>query len=65
MIEEHPYLQFFIGLPSFVDKAPFDGSAMTLFRKRITSEMMAEINQMIIHPERTMTATKTEVPEAP
>lgn len=52
MIAEHPYLQFFIGLPSFVDKAPFDGSTMTLFRKRITPEMMAEINQMIIHPEK-------------
>lgn len=52
MIAEHPYLQYFIGLPSFVDKAPFDGSAMTLFRKRITPEMMAEINQMIIHPEK-------------
>lgn len=52
MIAEHPYLQFFIGLPSFVDNAPFDGSAMTLFRKRLTPEMMAEINQMIIHPEK-------------
>jgi len=48
MITENPYLQFFIGLSAFTNKEPFDASTMTLFRKRLSAEMMAQINQLII-----------------
>jgi transposase, IS5 family len=48
MITENPYLQFFIGLESFSNKAPMEASVLTLFRKRITPEMLAEINDYII-----------------
>ena len=48
MIAEHPYLQFFIGLNHFMDHSPFDASTMTLFRKRLTPEILDEINQMIV-----------------
>lgn len=47
-IKESPYLQWFIGLSEFTDKAPFDSSTMTWFRKRLTPEMLAEINAYII-----------------
>lgn len=48
MITENPYLQYFIGLESFSNKAPMEASVLTLFRKRITPEMLAEINDYII-----------------
>lgn len=47
-IKESPYLQWFIGLPEFTDKAPFDASTMTWFRKRLTPEILAEVNRYII-----------------
>src|SRR5690625_5814564 len=34
-ITENPYLQYFIGLHVFQEKAPFDPSSMTHFRKRL------------------------------
>ncbi len=48
MIAENPYLQYFIGLDSFSNKAPMEASVLTLFRKRLTPEMLAEINDYII-----------------
>lgn len=47
-IRMNPYLQFFIGLPMFQYNAPFDQSTMTLFRKRIPVELLAELNDYII-----------------
>jgi hypothetical protein len=47
-IKESPYLQWFIGMPEFTGKAPFDASTMTWFRKRLTPEILAEINSYII-----------------
>ncbi len=46
-ISENPYLQWFIGLNEFTDKAPFDKSTITLFRKRVTPEILSEINEYI------------------
>jgi len=47
-IRMNPYLQYFIGLPGFTHEAPFDQSALTRFRKRVTPEMLSEINDIII-----------------
>ena len=47
-IKESPYLQWFIGMPEFTGKAPFDASTMTWFRKRLTPEILAEVNGYII-----------------
>jgi hypothetical protein len=44
---ENPYLQWFIGLNEFTDKAPFDKSSMTYFRKRVTPEMLSLVNDYI------------------
>ena len=46
-IRENPYLQLFIGLESYRDESPFDASMMVHFRKRITGEMLADINERI------------------
>ena len=42
-----PYLQFFIGLPDFQHEAPFDQSTMTVFRKRIPVDLLADLNDFI------------------
>ena len=48
IILDSPYMQYFIGMHSFSDQTPFDASTMTLFRKRLTPEILDEINQMIV-----------------
>jgi len=47
-IMENPYMQFFIGLPGYTNKQPFAPSLMVEFRKRLTSEIVDEINELII-----------------
>ena len=47
MIVENPYLQFFLGGGQFESTVPFDASTMTWFRKRMTKEMIAEVNEYI------------------
>lgn len=47
-IQENPYLQFFIGLPGYQQEKPFDSSTMVYFRKRLTPEKLAEINEKIL-----------------
>jgi len=47
-IQETPCLQYFCGLPAYEDKLPFDSSLMVYFRKRLTPEILGEINEMII-----------------
>jgi IS5 family transposase len=43
-IIENPYLQYLIGLHEFTTTAPFAASSITNFRKYITKDMIAEIN---------------------
>ena len=48
-IQETAYLQFFCGDTEYNDeKPPFDPSLMVYFRKRLTPEILGEINEMII-----------------
>ena len=48
-IQENPYLQYFCGYPGYDDeKLPFDPSLMVYFRKRLTPEVLGEINEMIL-----------------
>lgn len=46
-VVENPYMQYFIGLHEFATKAPFAATTMVYFRKRLTAEILAEINEMI------------------
>ena len=49
MIQENPYLQYFCGYAGYDDsKLPFDPSLMVYFRKRLTPEVLGEINEMIL-----------------
>lgn len=46
-IRENPYYQYFIGISSYQDKIPFVPSLLVEFRKRLTDEILTEINEMI------------------
>ena len=53
-ITENSYYQYFIGLPGYQQEAPFVPSLLVGFRKRLTDEILGEINEMIInsnHPD--------------
>lgn len=53
-ITENPYYQFFIGLSGYQQEAPYVPSLLVEFRKRLTDEVLGEINEMIIshkHPD--------------
>ena len=47
-LTENPYYQFFIGLPGYQQEPPFVPSLLVEFRKRLTAEILDEINEMII-----------------
>lgn len=52
-IQENPYLQYFCGYTGYDDsKLPFDPSLMVYFRKRLTPEILGEINEMILSAAR-------------
>lgn len=46
-ITENPYLQYFVGLPCFVQEPPFDPSLMVHFRKRLDKDIINELNELI------------------
>lgn len=46
-IRENPYYQYFIGFPGYRDEIPFVPSLLVEFRKRLTDEILTEINEMI------------------
>jgi len=47
-IQETPCLQYFCGFHEYRDVPPFDSSSMVHFRKRLTEEILGEINELII-----------------
>jgi hypothetical protein len=47
-LTENPYYQYFIGLPGYQDRPPFDSSTIVGFRKRITAEMLMEANEALL-----------------
>jgi IS5 family transposase len=46
-IKENPYMQYFIGLPKYQRKAPFDPSMMVYYRKRFDAKTLQEVNEII------------------
>ena len=53
-LTENPYYQYFIGLPGYQQEPPFVPSLLVEFRKRLTDDILGEINEMIIefnHPD--------------
>jgi len=47
-IKENPYLQYFIGLTSYTNNAPFDASTLVHFRQKISQETINKINKRIV-----------------
>ena len=47
-IKENPYLQYFIGMTEYSNKAPFDPSMMVHFRERIDIDLVNKLNQEIV-----------------
>jgi len=47
-ITENPYLQYFIGLPGYQQKPPFEASVLVYFRKRINGRMVMELNEYML-----------------
>ena len=52
VIEESPYLQYFLGFKEFQQERPFHSSMMTHFRKRITPELLVRLNDRIVEQYR-------------
>lgn len=60
-IQENPYLQYFCGYPGYDDEhLPFDASLMVYFRKRLTPEILGEINEMILKAEKSSSDTSSQ-----
>ena len=60
-IKENPYLQYFLGMSSYSNEAPFEPSMMVYFRERIGIDFVKKINQKMVKdfPEKTE-ETETE-----
>ena len=66
-ITENPYYQYFIGLHGYQQEAPYAPSLLVEFRKRITDEILGEINEMIIqynHPDDPASGSGGDTPES-
>jgi len=64
-IQENPYYQYFIGLPGYQDVAPYDPSLLVHFRKRLTAEILADINDVIIENAKAKQNPKGKGPGRP
>ncbi len=51
-IRENPYLQYFLGFKEYIEKPPFHPTMFVSFRKRLTREMISEINETIALEEK-------------
>ncbi|NEP44156.1 MAG: transposase [Okeania sp. SIO2H7] len=59
-IRENPYLQYFIGLESYRNEAPFDPSLLVHFRERIGANLVNKINLEVIKKTREKAAEELE-----
>ena len=51
-IRESPYLQFFLGYEGYRYEIPFDPSMMVHFRKRLSADILKEVNSLIIEKHK-------------
>jgi transposase, IS5 family len=68
-IRENPYLQYFLGFSEYLDKEPFDSSMLVHFRKRLSLELVGQVNEavvqeMLVAPEDPATASSESAPES-
>lgn len=50
-IRGNPYLQYFLGLLSFSNEAPFDASMLVHFRQRISMDLVNRVNKRMVIKE--------------
>jgi hypothetical protein len=60
-IKENPYLQYFIGLESYQEEAPFDASMLVHFRQRINQKLINQINYRVVEREREKESSNSSV----
>ena len=60
-IRENPYLQYFIGLESYSNQAPFDSSMFVHFRERIGVELINSINKQVVKEILSKEALESEL----
>lgn len=51
-IKENPYLQYFVGLKSYSNQAPFDPSMLVHFRERLSVDIINRINEKLFKETR-------------
>ncbi len=51
-IRESPYLQYFLGYEGYKYEIPFDASMMVHFRKRLSADILKEVNALIIEKNK-------------
>ena len=59
-ISENPYMQYFIGLEVYEQKAPFDSSMMTHFRKRFNAQDIKDIDELLHSATREKSAPSND-----
>lgn len=60
-IKENPYLQYFVGMSSYQNEAPFDASMLVHFRERISAELVNKVNQEMV--KKMLEAASSELTE--
>lgn len=65
-IKENPYLQYFIGMSSYINEALFDASMLVHFRERISADLVHRVNQETVKRmlETTSSTLATESAES-
>jgi transposase, IS5 family len=48
-IKENPYLQYFIGISSYRNEAPFDASMLVHFREKMSADLINRVNQKMVN----------------
>lgn len=59
-IRENPYLQYFIGQPSYSNELPFDPSLLVHFRQRISPNLINKVNERMVEKMRSCAPVKPE-----
>lgn len=47
-IRENPYLQYFLGKSEYRDESPFDSSMLVHFRKRLSLDLVGQVNESVV-----------------
>lgn len=63
-VRENPYLQYFLGLSEYSDRAPFDASMMTHFRHRLSLKLVRQVNEAVVQAVLVPEACEAEATDA-